>query len=368
MLISTSRRHWLKNAATILTGLSIAPNILANERIKANQSGIILLNSNENAYGPSASAKKAMMEALANSNRYPDEPISRLKQQVATHWNVGVENILLGAGSSEILGLTFLLASATKKKIISAEPSYRVWNSQAESFGMNILRVPLTSEKKLDLEMMLSAVDAGTGLVYVCNPNNPTGTHVDDIMLRNFVSECSKKTMVLVDEAYTEFSNLPSLKDIAFKNPHVVVAKTFSKIYGLAGARIGYGIAHTDTIKKLSNLQPWPDVSVCTASIAAASAALSDQAFVNDCREKNVMTREMCYKTFTKLKLDYIPSSASFILFNIDKISKGFEEKMQAKNIFVQYREHFGGKWCRVSMGTIEEMEMFCAALQSITS
>jgi histidinol-phosphate aminotransferase len=366
MPASSSRRNWLKNTATVLTGIGIAPHLLAVEKPSYQPGESILLNSNENAYGPSAATKKAMMNALANSNRYPDEQIPALKKEIADFWQVGPENLLMGAGSSEILGLSFLMVSSVKGNIISAEPSYRVWNGQAESFGLTVNRLPLTNSKTLDLNSMQSAIDQNSRLVYVCNPNNPTGTFVEDAPLRNFVNECSKKCMVLVDEAYTEFSNLPSLKDIAIKNPNVIVAKTFSKIYGLAGARIGYAIAHPDTIKKLSRLQAWPDVSISMATAAAASAALKDQAFVNDCREKIAQSREMCYATFRELKIEFIPSVTSFILFNIDKIGSDFSKQMEAKNIYVQYRNHFGGKWCRVTMGTQEEMRVFCTALKTI--
>ena len=363
---SSSRRQWLRNTATVLTGISLAPSIFATERERYKAAGIILLNSNENAYGPSAAAKKAMTEALGNSNRYPDEQIPALKEQIAKFWEVDQENILLGAGSSEILGLTSLLVSSTKGNIITAEPSYRYWNEQAESFGLQFKRVPLANDKTHDLTGMMSAIDSNTRMIYVCNPNNPVGTYIEDHLLGNFVTECSKKSMVLIDEAYTEFANLPSLKNLAIKNPNVVVAKTFSKIYGLAGARVGYAIAHPDTIKKLAAFQPWPDANVSVATAAAASAALKDQAFAKDCREKAKQAREMCYDCFKKLSLEYIPSYTNFILFNIGKIGPDFSQKMQAKNIFVQYREHFGGKWCRVSMGTIDEMQSFCSALKSI--
>ena len=286
-----SRRNWLKNSAAVLAGIGMAPNLWAIDYPSKNSAGIILLNSNENAYGPSAATKRAMADALSNSNRYPDDQIPALKKQLADFWDVGTEHILMGAGSSEILGLTFLMVSGKKGNIISAEPSYRVWNGQAESFGLKVNRVPLTNKKTLDLGAMLAAIDEQTTLVYVCNPNNPTGTFVEDAPLRNFVEQCSKKCMVLIDEAYTEFAELPSLKDIAIKNPNVVVAKTFSKIYGLAGARIGYAIAHPDTIKRLSSLQPWPDVSISMVTAAAASAALKDQAFVKDCSNKTISLR-----------------------------------------------------------------------------
>jgi histidinol-phosphate aminotransferase len=366
MPYNSSRRQWIRNTATVLTGIGLAPSVFATERERYRSAGIILLNSNENAYGPSAATRKAMAEALSNSNRYPDDQVPALKQQVADFWEVGKENILFGAGSSEFLGLTSLLVSSTKGNIITAEPSYRVWNGQAESFGLQFKRIPLANDKTHDLAGMMSAMDASTRMMYVCNPNNPVGTYAEDQSLRSFVIECSKKCMVLVDEAYTEFANLPSLKDIAVKNLNVVVAKTFSKIYGLAGARIGYVIAQPDTIKKLAAFQPWPDANISVATTAAASAALKDQAFVKDCREKIAQARELCYKTFKELSLDYIPSHTNFILFNIGKIGVEFSKKMQAKNIYVQYRDHFGGKWCRVTMGTIEEMKTFCTVLKEI--
>jgi histidinol-phosphate aminotransferase len=364
--MNTNRREWLKTTTAVLAGMGIAPQLLAGETKKYLPGGIILLNSNENAYGPSPASRKAMSEALAYSNRYPDEQLPQLKQQLADFWGVGKENVLMGAGSSEILVLTCMLVSSARGNIITAEPSYRVWNSQAETFGQQFIRIPLDNEKKLDLEKMMNAVDGNTRMMYVCNPNNPTGTYIENARLRDFVSECSKKCMVLVDEAYTEFADLPSLKDLAIQNPNIVVAKTFSKIYGLAGARIGYAIAQADTIKKLSGYQAWPDISVSMVTAAAAAAALNDQAFVKDCREKTAKAREICYSCFKELKLDYIPSHTSFIMFNIDKIPGDLSTQMLTKNIFVQYRAHFSSKWCRVSMGTIDEMQQFCAALKSI--
>jgi len=363
---NSSRRQWLKNTTVAFAGVSLTPAIFATEKERYRAAGIILLNGNENAYGPSGAARKAMTETAGNSNRYPDDQLSALKKQVAEFWGIGMENILFGAGSSEFLGLVPLFVSSTKGKIITAEPSYSFWNGQAESFGLGVKRIPVANNKKLDLTAMMSAIDGDTRLMYVCNPNNPVGTYVEDRLLRNFATDCSKKCMVLVDEAYTEFADVPSVKDLAVKDPNIVVAKTFSKIYGLAGARIGYVIAHPGTIKKLARFQPWPDANISAVTIAAASAALRDQAFVKDCKEKIAQSRELCYTTFKELSLEYIPSDTNYILFNIGKIGPDFSQKMQLKNIFVQYRDHFGGKWCRVSMGTNDEMKTFCLALKSI--
>jgi histidinol-phosphate aminotransferase len=366
MAVNSSRRQWLKTSAVALAGMNVTTTLFATEKERYRAAGIILLNGNENPYGPPEAARKAMSEVSGSSNRYPDGQASVLKQQIAAFWNIGQENILLGAGSSEFLGLVPLLVSSTKGNIITAEPSYRIWSGQAEALGLSFKRIPLTKDRKLDLSAMLSATDANTRMIYVCNPNNPVGTHVDASLLLDFVRESSKKCLVFVDEAYTEFPRIASLGGLAIENPNVVVAKTFSKIYGLAGARIGYIIAHPETVRKLAKFQPWPDANVSITSVAAASAALKDQDFVKECRERVAQTRQLCYDCFKKLSLEYIPSVTNFILFNIDRINSEFSKQMRDKNILVQYREHFGGKWCRVSMGTIEEMQTFCSALKSI--
>jgi histidinol-phosphate aminotransferase len=256
----------------------------------------------------------------------------------------------------------------TKGHIVTADPSYRVWNNQASSFGLLFKRVPLNNEKKSDLSKMVETISNETRMIYFCNPNNPTGTYAEITQLKDHSLAAAEKTFVFIDEAYTEYAALPSLATLAIKNPNMVIAKTFSKVYGLAGARVGYAVAHPETIKSLVSYQPWPDAGVSVVSGVAAMASLDDQDFVKQCTENAKKAREMCYDCFKKLSLDYIPSSTNFILFNIDKIKGDFTGLMQAKNIYVQFREHFGGKWCRVSMGTIEEMQQFCNALKDIAS
>ena len=365
----SSRRQWLKQSAFILAGLGITPKLFARENdFPEAGNDMILLNSNENAYGPSLLARKAILEHYLQSNRYPDDFIPVLKKKIAGHWSVGAENILLGAGSSEIIGLACLHVSTVKGDIVTAEPAYRVWNNQASALGLSFKRVALNEEKKYDLAKMPASIDASTRMIYICNPNNPTGTYVEVDMLKDFVTEAAKKNIVFVDEAYTEYAGLSSLAGIAVTNPNIIVAKTFSKVYGLAGARVGYAIAHPETIKKLGSLQPWPDSNVSVVSANAAMAALNDQEFVMSCRQKAEEARGICYAAFKELQLEYILSSTNFILFNIDKIKSDFTGQMQAKNIYVQFREHFGGKWCRVSMGTIEEMQQFVKALREIAA
>ncbi len=365
----TDRRTWLKQSAVTLAALGLKTSLFANENtIVDAPAGMIWLNSNENAYGPSPLARKAIMEHYLKSNRYPDDYIPLLKKKIADHWNVSTENILLGAGSSDIIGLSCQHVSGSKGHIITAEPSYRVWNNQATAFGLSFKRIPLNEERKTDLSKMVSSMDGETRMIYFCNPNNPTGTFADVSQLKDHALSAAAKTFVFIDEAYTEYASLPTLAGIALQNPNIVVAKTFSKVYGLAGARVGYAIAHPDTIKALGSFQPWMDAGVSVVSSVAATASLDDQDFVKQCVENAKTAKEMCYAVFKEFSLDYIPSSTNFILFNIDKIKKDLTKEMETRNIYVQHREHFGGRWCRVSMGTIEEMKQFCKALKEIAA
>ena len=368
--MTSSRREWLRQSSFILAGLGLSTDLFAgkNKFTVADPDDMIWLNSNENAYGPSPMARKAIMQHYLKSNRYPDDYIPLLKKKIAEHWNVNVENILLGAGSSDIIGLACQYVAKTKGDIITAEPSYRVWNNQASAFGLSFKRIPLSDERKTDLPKMTSNIDNKTRMIYFCNPNNPTGTYADVNQLKVHSLSAAAKTFVFIDEAYTEYAELPTLASIAINNPNILVAKTFSKVYGLAGARVGYAIAHPDTIKSLSSFQPWTDAGVSMVSCNAALASLDDTDFVNQCRNNAKAAREMCYTTFNELSLEYIPSSTNFILFNIDKIKKDLSKEMETKNIYVQHREHFGGKWCRVSMGTLDEMKQFCKALKEIAA
>jgi histidinol-phosphate aminotransferase len=367
--MSSSRRTWIKQAGFTIAALGLGDTIRAEAFTTQQVPGaLILLNSNENAFGPSAKVLQAVTKAASRSNRYPDDEVQVLIKKIAEHHNVGTDHIAMTAGSTEVLSSTALLAAKQKGNAVTAEPSFNFWTKIASGAGLSISRIPLDGERKLDLEKMRAAVNSETRLVYVCNPNNPVGNYVDHEKLSSFVEDCSKTSLVLVDEAYTEFAGIRSLIPMTLTNKNVIIAKTFSKIYALAGSRVGYAIAHPDTIARLNELNAWPNGSVSQVSIAAASAALDDQEFVKYCAAKTKEAREKVYATLKDLKLEYIPSYTSFMMFNIDPIKCNYEDAMRKKNIMVQHRNHFGGKWCRVSMGTIEEMDLFCKSLREICS
>jgi histidinol-phosphate aminotransferase len=367
--MASTRRNWIKQAGFTIAALGLGDALYAHPPFEHRAPGsLILLNSNENAFGPSKKVVQAIASAASKSNRYPDDEVQLLINKLASHHQVGPANITVTAGSTEVLSATAMLAAKQKGNAVTAEPSFNFWTKIASGAGLSITRVPVKQDRKLDLVNMRSAVNAETRLVYVCNPNNPVGNYVDHEKLKAFVEDCSKTSLVLVDEAYTELAEIQTLIPLALTNKNVIVAKTFSKVYGLAGSRVGYALAHPDTIAKLNELNAWPNGGVSQVSIAAASAALDDQEFVKYCTAKTREAREKLYKTLKDLKLEYIPSSTSFIMFNIEPITCNFEEAMRKKNIVVQHRNHFGGKWCRVSMGTLEEMDIFCKGLREICS
>jgi histidinol-phosphate aminotransferase len=362
-----NRRRWLQQslaAAAVLGVSSKLPAMPAPERSADGRA--ILLNSNENPYGPSPLAQKAILEHYMGSNRYPDDHITRLISKIAGHWAVAPEHILTGAGSSEIIGLAALHVAAGKKKVILAEPGYQVWTHQAAAFGLEFIKVPLNAERKTDLQGMLAAIDKHTAMVYISNPNNPTGTAVSPEALTLFATEAARKTLVFIDEAYTEYAGLDTLANLATGSRNIIVAKTFSKIYGLAGARCGYAISNPALIKQLSAYQAWPNASVSAVAAAAAIASLDDDRFVKETLSKTAFTRQMCTRTFRNLGLEFVPGNTNFILFNIDRIKQNFDKEMAAKQIFVQTRDHFNGKWCRVSLGTMAEMQAFCDVLHGL--
>ncbi len=365
----TDRRNWLKQTALLIGAMGVNTELFATQkRFAGSLTDKILLNSNENPYGPSPLAKQPILDHYLQSNRYPDDLVTELKKKLTNHWSVSEENILLGAGSSEIIGLA-LIAAGTKfrKQFLVAEPAYSVWQAQAKALGYDAAKIPLDKDRKYDLDQMQSQIKyIPPTFIYICNPNNPTGTFIDPDRIRKFSETIPRDSYLFIDEAYTEYADLPSLASLAIAKPNIIVAKTFSKVYGLAGARIGYAIAHPSTIKKLAGFQPWPDAELSLVSAAAAIASLGDTDFVMDCKQKNEKTKDVCYAAFKDLKLEYIPSSANFILFNIDKLKADLTKEMETKNIYVQHREHFGQRWCRVSMGTEEEMQQFVKALKEI--
>ncbi|HYH15443.1 MAG TPA: histidinol-phosphate transaminase [Flavisolibacter sp.] len=362
------RRSMLKLTSILAAGFAL-PEGVAHARkgqLLAFSENTIRLTSNENPYGPSPMARRAMADAVSQSNRYPWDVTTKLREKLGAQYGLSEDNILMGAGSSEILGLVAQLAALNKGNAITAAPAFSIWIPAAEKLGLTIIKVPLTEDKKHDLVSMLSQVTNETRLFYICNPNNPTGTTLPSSVIKDTAEEVSKKSLVLIDEAYLEYTDDPSMVNIVNNNKNIIIAKTFSKIYGLAGARIGYAVAHPDTIEKLASLQPWGNAGVSTVSLAAALASLNDKAFVANSKEKNTDVKLFTQKELSNLGIKVIPSHTNFIYYSLSNYQGNWQEALRAKNILSSGITEKQGQWTRTTIGTMDEMKQFISATKTI--
>lgn len=384
------RRELLKRAALLTGGFSFLNATLVNKVLgmpasekpfkgKAFQSSDMealettppeikaRLLANENPFGPSAKAKKAISEAIERSYQYPFNSMKLLEEKIVAYEGVKTEQLLMAAGSSPLL-----LAAALcygKGTIVSATPTYEDLLKHAEELGTKVVRVPLTTDHIYDLDAMEKTIDSSTSLVYICNPNNPTATVADNAKLKAFCERVSKKTTVFVDEAYIDYLDDPkslSLIDNVKKGQNVIIARTFSKLYGFAGLRVGYVIAQPETIKKLGMYTAGP-MSISATSLGAAVAAYQDKEYLQDAFNKTMESKKYLYNTLKSEGYTYIPSSANFVLFPVKMESKRFAEEMMKRGVGVRSWKFEGKEWCRVSVGRMDEMEAFAAAFKELS-
>jgi histidinol-phosphate aminotransferase len=364
------RRHFLRlgtlaAASPLLPATSAAALPLDSGVQPAAPGDMLLLGSNENPYGPPRSAIKAMQKALEQGNRYADPEI--LRQKIATKCQVPAENILLGAGSTEILQwIAIAYLNSPSKGLVWGKPGFPVLPMIAERLGAVSVPIPLSGSKHLDLEAMGAAINAQNNVVYLCNPNNPTGARLPFETLKNWISQLPENILVVADEVYQEFNDAPSLCSLLPTQKNLIVVRSFSKIYGLAGMRIGYGIAHTDVIERLSACIAWPGNSNSQASLAAAAAALDDRDFVAMTLEKNEASKQLLYSWLQSVSVEYYPSFSNCSYFSLDRFPADFLQQMKQRRIIVREIDDWGRRYCRVSTGKPEEMQQFIQALKSL--
>jgi histidinol-phosphate aminotransferase len=379
--MENKRRLWLKQIGLGIAGIglanvkSYASPVLSEDYFDnlENDTNLIFLRSNENPYGPSPLARKAFIDNATISNRYNWDVATQLISDLAKKNSVKDENILLGAGSTEILDLVAKLVSLDKghetnmtgkANYVIADPSYDYWTDTLDTLGLTKNKVPLTADKKINLQTMLEAVNQDTKLVYICNPNNPTGTICEREALVAFVTRISKNTIVLIDEAYLEFTKQQSLSNLINDHKNIIIVKTFSKIYGLAGARIGYAIAEKTLIDNLANLHSNTNNSVSVVSKLAAIASLKDDEFVSNCYLLNENVREYTISELKKLNCECIASTTNFIYFSLAKYNKDYFKQLENNSIQGGRIYDEQGKWTRITVGKMEEMKKFIKAIQ----
>ena len=336
--------------------------------------GVVRLSSNENPYGPSAHALKAMSDSFNIACRYPDEHADVLVEKLTKLNSVGRDQILLGDGSAEILKVcaeTFTGPAGKDKKgsgpLVAADPTFEAILHHATINGAEVVKVPLTSSFGHDLGKMLAA--AHGGLIYICNPNNPTATITPKNELRDFIDHAPADTMVLVDEAYYHYADsaeyesvIPLVKD----HPNLIVARTFSKIYGMAGLRCGYCVAQPQVIDLLRSHEPWDSVNIM--ALAAASISLDDADQVANGRRLNADAKKFVTAELEGMGYKQIPSQANFFMVDVRQsvvplIRKFKDQNVEIGRLFPSLPNHM-----RVTVGTKPEMEAFMSAFRQIVA
>jgi histidinol-phosphate aminotransferase len=341
-------------------------------KVSASVGGIVRLSSNENPYGPSAKALQAMTDSFGLACRYPDALVDALAGSIAKLNGVPQDQILIGDGSGEILklGADVFTGPAAKKgggPLVAADPTFEAILYHARYGGAEVTKVPLTSGFAHDLEKMLAA--AKGGLIYVCNPNNPTASITPQKELRDFIAAVPNDTMILVDEAYYHYADSPdydTMIPLVKDHPNLLVARTFSKIYGMAGLRCGYCVAQNFAIERMRERQSWDSVNLM--AVAAAMASLEDPDQVNTGRKRNGATRGFTVTELEKLGYQSIPSQANFIMFDVKRpvvplIASLKSQKVEVGRLFPAMPNHL-----RLTIGKRAEMEQFLAAFQQVTA
>jgi histidinol-phosphate aminotransferase len=370
------RRQLLKQSAFAIASFSLSRELFANAPItnldinsstlngSTNLSTMIRLGSNENPHGPSTLAKQAMIDAVGISNRYQWDMNALLKTEIAKMTGHTKDHVALGAGSSELLGVVSLWAAYKKGNVVASEPTFKLWMPAARRMGLPTKLVPLTSTKHNDLNGLMNAMDPETKMVYLCNPNNPTGTVSPTSDLENFIKKVASTTIVLLDEAYTDYYDTPSMSKMIDAYPNLVIAKTFSKTFGMAGARVGYALAHTNTIKALNEFQAWANAGPSAVSMQGALAAIKDKKFVNYCKQENIKAKDILYQGFDALGIKHIKSFTSFVYFDTATYKKDIPALLLANQIIGARSFEENSSWLRISIGTLAEMEKVVAVLK----
>ena len=359
-----TRRRALLGAAALLAPL-VPTFSHARTRPAAPPPGTILLNGNENPYGPSPAARQAILASTGEAPRYAYASIDALVAQLAGREGVPAAQVLIGSGSGELLRMAALLASTSLpgSELVASKPTYEELPDFAGRMGLQVKWVAPDSAHRHDLQAMRAAVTERTRLVYVCNPNNPTGTAVSRDALESFVRSVPAATTVVVDEAYIDFvdgSGMGTVAGLVHKVPNLIVLRTFSKIHGLAGLRIGYSICSEALAKRFADLSlVWPN----TMGLDAALASCNDHEFLTATRAAILVDRARVHATLDRMGLEHTDAQGNFVFFDTRIPVQQFRERMLAQGIKVGRPFDGYDTWSRTTIGRPEEVDRFLAAL-----
>lgn len=372
-----NRRQWLRNTGLAGSlGLIATPSLsnmvsgatAADINLPESLAGPVRLSSNENPYGPSKKVREAMISSFDISCRYPFSYSEELVDMIAKKEGLPKNHIVLVGGSTEGLKIAGLTYGLNGGEIIAAQPTFLALMNYARQWGGSVNWVPVDADMMHDVDEMEKRISSKTKLIFLCNPNNPTSTLLPKEKLRDFCSSAARKTVVFSDEAYYDFieePGYPSMTELVKKGENVIVSRTFSKVYGLAGLRIGYLIAKPEIASKLrKNVVAFTNV----LAIQAAKTAMMDQEFYDFSLKQTKEGKRLIINTLDDLGLEYVPSNTNFIFFksgiNIAELNK----KMLDKGVMIGRPFPPFTKWCRISTGTIEEVNTFNSALSEVIS
>jgi histidinol-phosphate aminotransferase len=392
MSSTLSRRDWLRASGLLTAGLTAnisfakaAPAITQGQSVFVDEFAVIRdpgaatppdtmpklrarLLANENPLGIAPSAKEALVKAADLGNRYAWTEFAQLKNMIAADEGVKANNIMMSPGSSDILMAAATHFAKGGGTILTSAMTYDDLLERAQKQGAKIVALPMTKDYKFDLAAIKAKLTPDVKLVYLVNPNNPTGTVLPASELEAFCREVSPKVPVFLDEAYIDFyepAERPKLGKLVADGQNVILARTFSKIHGFAGLRLGYAIATPETLKAL---KPYTngEFAVSITTLMAGIASYQDKDWQNHCRAENAKARDYTAKALTSMGYEVIPSSANFMLFPIRMKTKSFSEQMFASGIGIQTRDFNGQPYCRVSIGTMDEMAMFIDGFKKV--
>ena len=325
----------------------------------------VRLAANENPWGPGPAARAALAAAVEDSSRYGMAQLGKLTEAICRREGVDKDRVIVGVGSGELLHM-LALAYADRGQIVCAWPTFNFLMSYGEKLGAEIRKVPLDADLRHDLPALDAAVNANSSLLYVCNPNNPTGTVIGGPALREFCSQAARRTLVIVDEAYLELADdgaTQSMVDLARAGENVIVLRTFSKLHGLAGLRVGYGIARPDVIQRIRRYQM---TIGSTPGLAAAAASLEDTDFLTRTRAALIADRRRVVAACEELGLRCAAPSGNFVFMKVGMPFEQFRTRMREQQVQLGQGFEPYTDWSRVTVGTTAETTYFIDALRRV--
>lgn len=328
---------------------------------------IIKLFANENNMGCSPLVQTAIEESIKDLAPYPDGYCTKLRAKLAEKYNLKKEQLIFGNGSFELLSLMAQAFINPGEESIIPEPSFGWYKVVTLAMDGVIVSIPLKNHE-INLEDIKDKITSKTKVIWICNPNNPTGTIIAKDNLNKFLKETPTDVIIILDEAYFDFAysrDYPDSVKLLDRHSNIIILRTFSKVYGLASLRIGYGIANPELINHLNKIRLPANVNAVAQ--VAALASLNDEEFRKACIENNRKGKEYFYKSFKELNLEYITTQANFIMVNVEKDSVTVFNEILKKGICVRAGTEFGmPTWLRVTIGRPEENELFVGKLKEV--